>query len=107
MDPKLAQEWSRRYLLETIKDADYGDCRALLANTPAQPEKLRPRVEWAASGIGLYVNANKTEYMYFNQRGDISTLNVISWKLVDNFPYLLINWDRHQYATSKGMESYR
>ena len=38
--------------------------------------------------IGLHVNADKTEYMCFNQKGDISTLNGSSLKLVDKFTYL-------------------
>ena len=42
----------------------------------------------AAAGIGLNVNAHKIEYMCFNQRGDISTLNGISLKLVDKITYL-------------------
>ena len=40
------------------------------------------------AGIGLHVNAYKTEYMYFNQTGDISTLNDNSLKLVEKFTYL-------------------
>ena len=42
-------------------------------------------MEWAPAGIGLHINADKTEYMYFNQRGDISTINGSSLKLVDKF----------------------
>ena len=42
----------------------------------------------AAAGIGLHVNAGKTEYMCSNQRGVISTLNCSSLKLVDKFTYL-------------------
>ena len=38
--------------------------------------------------IGLHVNADKMEYMCFNQRGDISTLNGSSLKLLDKFTYL-------------------
>ena len=38
-------------------------------------------------GIGLLVNADKTEYMCFNQRGDISTLKGGPLKLVDKFTY--------------------
>ena len=34
------------------------------------------------------INAHKTEYMCFNQTGDISTLNRSSLKLVDNITYL-------------------
>ena len=41
-----------------------------------------------SEGIGLHVNAHKTEYMCFRQRGDISTLNGSSLKLVDKFTYL-------------------
>ena len=44
--------------------------------------------QWAVGGIGLHGNTDKTEYMCFNQRGDISTLNGGSLKLVDKFTYL-------------------
>ena len=50
-------------------------------------ETLLYRVERAAAGIGLHVNAHKTEYMCFNQTGGISTLNGSSLKLVDKFTY--------------------
>ena len=45
-------------------------------------------LERAATGIGLYVNVHKTEYMCYNQTGDISTLDGTSLKLVDKFTYL-------------------
>ena len=45
-------------------------------------------LERAAAGIGLHVNAHKTEYMCNNQTGDISTLDGTSLKLVDKFTYL-------------------
>ena len=59
----------------------------------------------------LHVNADKAEYMYFNQRGDISTLKGGNLKLVDKFTYLgsnecLINRERPEHVTSKGMASY-
>ena len=38
--------------------------------------------------MGLHLNADKTEYMCFNQKCDISTLNGSSLKLVDKFTYL-------------------
>ena len=59
----------------------------LLANSPIQAESLLHSLEWAAGGIGLYVNTDKTEYMCFNQRGDI-TLKGCPLKLVDKFTYL-------------------
>ena len=71
---KLTKERSRRYLTQTIMDVDYTDDIALLANTPAQAKTLLHSLEWAATGIGLHVNAAKIEYICFNQRGDISTL---------------------------------
>ena len=85
---KLTKERSRRYPAKTITDADYADDIVLLANAPAQAETLLPNLERAATGIGLYVNAHKTEYMCFNQTGDISTLNDSALKLVDKFTHL-------------------
>ena len=76
---KRAKERSRRYPTQTITDADYADDIALLANTPAQAESQLHSLERAASGIGLHVNADKTEYMYFNQRDDISILKRGLW----------------------------
>ena len=44
--------------------------------------------ERATVGIGLHVNAHKTEYMNYNQVGDISTLDGTSLKLIDKFSNL-------------------
>ena len=60
----------------------------ILANTPIQAETLLHSLKQAAAGIGLHINAHKTEYMCFNQTGDISTLSGSSLKLVDKFTYL-------------------
>ena len=67
---KLTKERSRRYSAHTITDAGYANDIALLANTPAEAEAetLLHSLERAAAGIDLHVNANKTEYMCFNQR---------------------------------------
>ena len=85
---KLVKEGSRRYPTQTITDAVYADDIALLANTPTQAKSLLHSMERAAVGRGLHFKADKTEYMYFNQRGDISTLNGSSLKLADKFTYL-------------------
>ena len=69
-------------------DADYTDDIVLLPYTLAQAETLLHSLERAAIDIGFHVNADKTENMCFNQRGDISTLNGSSLKLVDKFTYL-------------------
>ena len=88
----LKKARNRWYSRETIMDAYYIDDTALLANTPTRAEFLQHSLEQAAGGIGLHVNADKIEYMYFNadkmeylyfnQKRDI-TLNGGSLKLVD------------------------
>ena len=85
---ELTKKRSRRYPATTITDADYADDIAILANTPDQAETLLHSLERAAASIGLYVNAHTTEYMCYNQTGDISTLEGTPLKLVDKFTYL-------------------
>ena len=81
---ELTKKRGRRYPAKT--DADYADDIALLANTPNQAETLLHSLERTATGIGLHVNAHKTEYMSYNQTGDIFTLERTSLILVDNSP---------------------
>ena len=85
---ELTKKRSRRYPSKTITDADYADDIALLANAPAQAKTQRHSLERGAAGIGLHVNAYKTEYMNFDQTGVISILKGSSLKLVDKFTYL-------------------
>ena len=85
---KLTKKRSRRYPTKTITDADYASDMAIQANTPDQAETLLHSLERAATGIYLYVNAHKTEYMCYNQTGDISTLDGTPLKLVGKFTYL-------------------
>ena len=85
---ELTKKRSRRYPAKTFTNADYADDIALLVNKPNQAETLLHSLERAAAGIGLHVNAHKTEYMCYNQTGDISTLDGTSLKLVDKFTYL-------------------
>ena len=85
---KLTKKRSRRSPAKTITDADYANGIALPANASAEAETLLHRLERAAAGIGLHINAHKTECMCFNQTGDIFTLNGSSLKLEDKFTYL-------------------
>ena len=85
---ELTKKRSRRYPAKTITDADYANDVAILSNTPNQGETLRHRLERAAAGTGFHVDAHKTEYMCYNQTGDISTLDGTSLKLVYKFTYL-------------------
>ena len=66
-----------------IQKSDYADDIAILASTPNQAETLLHSLERAAAGIGFHVNAQKTEYMCYNQTSDITTLDGTSLKLVD------------------------
>ena len=84
---ELKKKRSRKYPAKTITDADYTDDIALLANTLNQAETLLHSLERAVAGIGLHVNAYKTEYMCYNQTGDISTLDGTSLKLVGKLTY--------------------
>ena len=85
---ELKKKRSRRYTAKTITDADYADNIAILANTPNQAEILLHSLERDTAGIGLHVNAHKTEYMCYNETGDISTLDGTPLKLVDKITYL-------------------
>ena len=85
---ELTKKRSKRYPAKTIADADYADDLALLANSPNQAETLMHSLERAAAGIGLHVNAHKTEFMCYNQTGNITTLDGTSLKLVHKFTYL-------------------
>ena len=67
-------------------NAEYADDSASGINAPAQEETLLYRLERAAAGIGIH--SHKTEYMCFNQTGDMPTLNDNSLKLVHKFTYL-------------------
>ena len=53
--------------MQTITDVDYVDDKTLLASTPVETESLLHSLEKVAGRIGVHVNADKTEYMGFNQ----------------------------------------
>ena len=77
---ELTKKRSKMYPAKTITDADYADDLALLANTPNQAGTLLHSLERTAAGIGLHVNAHNTEYMCYNQTGNITILDGASLK---------------------------
>ena len=105
---ELTKKRSRGHPAKTSTDADYTDDIMILANTPNQAETLLHSLERAAASIGLHVNAHKTEYMCYNQTGDITTLDGTSLKLVD-LPRKqhLINQKGHRHAANESMDSYQ
>ena len=100
---ELTKKRSRRYPAKTITDDDYTGDIALLENTPNQAETLLHSLERAAAGIGLHVNAHKSEYMCDNQTSDITTLDGASLKLVDKFTYL----ESSVSSTEKDIDTWR
>ena len=69
-------------------DADSANIIVLLENIPTQAKTQLHSLEWATGSIGFHVNSDKTEYMCFNLKADISTLKRCPLKLVDKFTYL-------------------
>ena len=84
----MTKKRRRRYPEKAIPDADDADDITIMENTPNQAVTLLHSLEQAAARIGLHVNAHKTEYVCYNQTGDISTQDGTSLKLVDKFTYL-------------------
>ena len=70
-----------------MTDSDKTDDLMLFANTPTQAESLLHSLEQAAEGIDLYVNTNKTEFIYLKEEEAISTLSGRPRKLEDKFTY--------------------
>ena len=87
---KLAKERSRRYSTQTY-GCELRQWHSTSNKFTRQAESLLHSLEWEAGSIGLHVNADKTEYRCFNERGDMSTLKGSPLKLVDKFTYLRSN----------------
>ena len=83
--PKLILEG---YLISIIFISFFKKFIIVIIITPTQAESLLYSLEPAACCIGLHVNVDKTEYMCFNQWGDIYTLKGGPLKLVNKFTYL-------------------
>ena len=86
-DITLKKVRSRRYPEETITDAVYAYIIVHLANTLTLGKSLLHCLKQAAGGIGFHENADETDYMRFNQKGDVFTLNGSSLKPGDKFIY--------------------
>ena len=104
----LEKARSRRYLAQTIMNADYAEDIALLANTPAGAESLMHSLERAEGGIGLHVNANKTEYKIKRRyRHTKCWFSETSGRIHLPRKLRLIYGKWHKYAISKDMDSYQ
>ena len=84
----LTKARSRRYPAKTITDIDYADDLALTSDTIEEATQLLHHLEVAAKEIGLRINAKKTEFISFNQAGQIKSLDGSNIKSVEDFTYL-------------------
>ena len=75
-------------------DRNYASHIVLIANTPTQAESQLHSQEREAGGIGFHLSADETEYMCFNQKGDISF--EISEQVHLPRKQRFINWEWHQ-----------
>lgn len=81
---KLDEEISDITITKTV----YTNVLALIADKTTQTESLLHSKEKSVREIGLYVNTDKSYFMYFNQQGSISRQDI---KMVDQFIYLWSN----------------
>ena len=103
---ELTKKRSRRYSAKTITDADYADDIAILANTPNQAETRLHSLERAATGIGLHVNAHKTES---NMRHFCTRRNLSETGRQIHLPrkQCFINRKIYRHAANEGVDYYR
>ena len=86
----LTKQKSKRHTAKKIIDADYADDLAVLADYLKDATSLLHSIETIAREIGLYVNADKTEFICLNQVAseNMKSLNGEKVKQVDDFKYL-------------------
>ena len=86
----LTKQKNRRHLAKTITDADYADDLAVLADYLKDATSLLHSAETTAREIGLYVNADKTEFICLNQdtSDGMKSLNGKKISQADDFEYL-------------------
>ena len=79
---------SRRYPAVTITDEEYADDLPLFADLGKNVEILLQALEKSAKNNGLHINSKKTEYIPFDCKYTINTLEGTPLKKVNNFIYL-------------------
>ena len=86
----LTKQKSRRYPEKKITDADYADDLAVLADTLKDATTLLHNIEKVAKQIGLYLNADKTEFIFENQDASVGMKSLAdkNIKQVLDFKYL-------------------
>ena len=88
---QLERRKSRRIGPKVITDLDFADDIALITEEIHQAQEMLDALEREAAKVGLYCNADKTEYQTFNQ--DLEQNPIFSYQgkqltVVSNFKYL-------------------
>ena len=86
----LTKQKSKCYPAMKITDADYADDLAVLADILKDATFLLHSIERTAKEIGFYLNADKTEFICFNQDASerMKSLDGEKIKQVEDFKYL-------------------
>ena len=86
----LTKQKSRRFPAVKITDADYADDLAVLADILKDATTLLHNIEKTAKETGLYLNADKTEFICLNQEASegMKSLSGEKIKQVADFKYL-------------------
>ncbi|CAM1316814.1 Uncharacterised protein r2_g2583 [Pycnogonum litorale] len=86
----LTKQKSRRYPAVKMTDVDYADDLAVLADVLKDATFLLHSIERTSKEIGLYLNADKTEFLCLNQDASegMKSLNGDKIKQVEDFRYL-------------------
>ena len=87
LDFALAKQKGKCYPAMKITDADYADDLAVLADVLKDATCLPHSIEWTGKEIGFYLNADKTEFIWFNQDASegMRSLNGEKIKQVEDF----------------------
>ena len=87
---EIARKKSRRHPAVNVTDFSYADDVALISKNIEEAQILLQRVEEECGNIGLKINCQKTEAMYFgiDNNQHIHTILNNEIKIVDNFKYL-------------------
>ena len=84
----LKKASSRRYPAETLTNADNTDYLAFLRNKSTLAGCQLHSLGQATRYFGLYMNSDKTEFIWFKQNGANSTLSDKLLKTINHFTYL-------------------
>ena len=104
---QIRQRRSRRCPAKYVTDLDFADDIALISEEIQQAQTMLKRIEEAAAGVGLAMNAKKTKVLTFNQKQQVKiTANDGSvLEVLQDFRYLgsMMSSTENDIKSRKGM----